>query len=87
MRSMKRTSTGILEEDGRLVQPENGTPQGGIVSPVLANVYLHYVLDLWFERRVKKHSKGGCELFRYADDCAPRAKHELMSGCFAKLHN
>lgn len=59
---------GILEEDGRLVQPASGTPQGGIVSPVLANVYLHYVLDLWFERRVKKHSKGGCELFRYADD-------------------
>lgn len=59
---------GILEEDGRLVQPESGTPQGGVISPVLANVYLHYVLDLWFERRVKKHSKGGCELFRYADD-------------------
>lgn len=59
---------GILEEDGRLVQPESGTPQGGIVSPVLANVYLHHVLDLWFERRVRKHSKGGCELFRYADD-------------------
>jgi group II intron reverse transcriptase/maturase len=59
---------GILEEDGRRVEPESGTPQGGIVSPVLANVYLHYVLDLWFERRVKKHSKGGCELFRYADD-------------------
>ena len=59
---------GILEEDGRLVQPESGTPQGGVISPVLANVYLHYVLDLWFERRVKKHCKGGCELFRYADD-------------------
>jgi RNA-directed DNA polymerase len=59
---------GILEEDGRLVHPESGTPQGGVISPVLANVYLHYVLDLWFERRVKKHNKGGCELFRYADD-------------------
>ncbi len=59
---------GILEEDGRLVHPESGTPQGGVVSPVLANVYLHHVLDLWFERRVKKHNKGGCELFRYADD-------------------
>jgi RNA-directed DNA polymerase len=59
---------GILEEDGRVLHPESGTPQGGTVSPVLANVYLHYVLDLWFERRVKKHNKGGCELFRYADD-------------------
>lgn len=59
---------GILEEDGRVIHPETGTPQGGIVSPVLANVYLHYVLDLWFERRVKKHYRGGCELYRYADD-------------------
>jgi group II intron reverse transcriptase/maturase len=59
---------GILEEDGRLVHPESGTPQGGTVSPVLANVYLHYVLDLWFERREKRHYRGGCELFRYADD-------------------
>lgn len=59
---------GILEEDGRVLHPESGTPQGGTVSPVLANVYLHYVLDLWFERRVKKQSKGGCALFRYADD-------------------
>lgn len=59
---------GILEEDGGVVHPESGTPQGGTVSPVLANVYLHYVLDLWVERRVKKHSQGGCELFRYADD-------------------
>ena len=59
---------GILEEDGRVLQPESGTPQGGTVSPILANVYLHYVLDLWFERRVKKQSKGGCVLFRYADD-------------------
>lgn len=59
---------GILEEDGRVLHPERGTPQGGTVSPILANVYLHYVLDLWFERRVKKQSKGGCALFRYADD-------------------
>ncbi len=59
---------GILEEDGRVIHPETGTPQGGIVSPVLANVYLHYVLDLWFERRMKKQQRGGCELYRYADD-------------------
>ena len=59
---------GILEEDGRGIHPETGTPQGGIVSPVLAKVYLHHVLDLWFEGRVKKPQRGGCELFRYADD-------------------
>lgn len=45
-----------------------GTPQGGLISPVLANVYLHYVLDLWFERRVKRQLKGEAYLVRYADD-------------------
>lgn len=59
---------GILEEEGWVKHPETGTPQGGLVSPVLANVYLHYVLDLWFKRRVKKANQGACELFRYADD-------------------
>jgi group II intron reverse transcriptase/maturase len=59
---------GILEEDGRVIHPESGSPQGGIISPVLSNVYLHYVLDLWFERSVKKRNQGNCQLFRYADD-------------------
>jgi RNA-directed DNA polymerase len=69
---------GILEEDGRIEHPENGTPQGGVVSPVLANVYLHYVLDLWFERRVRKGCQGACQLFRYADDfvCVFERRHE-----------
>jgi len=69
---------GILEEDGRIEQPESGTPQGGSVSPVLANVYLHYVLDLWFERRVRKRCQGACQLFRFADDfvCAFERRHE-----------
>ena len=59
---------GILEEDGKVIHPEAGTPQGGVVSPVLANVYLHYVLDLWFEKRVKKRNRGRCQLYRFADD-------------------
>ncbi len=59
---------GIMEEDGKVVHPATGTPQGGIVSPVLANIYLHYVLDLWFERRVKKQSQGDVFMMRYADD-------------------
>jgi RNA-directed DNA polymerase len=45
-----------------------GTPQGGVVSPILANVYLHYVLDLWFEKRIRKISKGLAYMVRYADD-------------------
>src|SRR5437016_484458 len=69
---------GILEEDGQVKHPETGTPQGGLVSPVLANVYLHYVLDLWFMKRVKKANQGACGLFRYADDfvCVFERRHE-----------
>jgi RNA-directed DNA polymerase len=59
---------GILEEDGRVVHPQTGTPQGGIISPVLANIYLHYALDLWFERVVRPGQRGQCRLIRYADD-------------------
>jgi RNA-directed DNA polymerase len=59
---------GILEEDGRVVHPQTGTPQGGIISPVLANIYLHYALDLWFERVVRPKQRGRCRFIRYADD-------------------
>lgn len=59
---------GILDTDGQVVHPVTGTPQGGIVSPILANIYLHYVLDVWFEEVGKKHCKGQAYLCRYADD-------------------
>jgi group II intron reverse transcriptase/maturase len=58
---------GVLEE-GCLTYPEAGTPQGGVISPLLANVYLHYVLDVWFEQEVKPRLKGRAFLIRYADD-------------------
>lgn len=58
---------GVLE-DGVLSFAERGTPQGGVISPLLANVYLHYVLDVWFERVVKPRLKGRAFLVRYADD-------------------
>ena len=64
----KWLKAGILEEDGEVLRPESGTPQGGSVSPVLANIYLHYVLDLWFERVVKKQCQGEVLMIRYADD-------------------
>ncbi|GAA0432148.1 group II intron reverse transcriptase/maturase [Lentibacillus halophilus] len=58
---------GYMEETERYKE-EFGTPQGGVISPILANVYLHYVLDLWFERKVRKECKGQAYLVRYADD-------------------
>jgi RNA-directed DNA polymerase len=64
----KWLKAGILDTDGKVIHPVTGTPQGGIVSPILANVYLHYVLDLWFHQVVKKHCRGEACLIRYADD-------------------
>jgi RNA-directed DNA polymerase len=59
---------GIMEENGKVVHPQTGTPQGGVISPVLANIYLHYVLDLWFEKVVQPKQQGRTRLIRYADD-------------------
>jgi len=64
----KWLKAGILDTDGKVVHPVTGTPQGGIVSPILANVYLHYALDLWFHKVVRKHCRGEACLIRYADD-------------------
>ena len=63
----KWLNAGVME-NGVVTLSEDGVPQGGPVSPVLANVYLHYVLDLWFERRFKKSCRKWVELTRYADD-------------------
>jgi RNA-directed DNA polymerase len=63
----KWLQAGVLE-DGDISYPEAGTPQGGVISPLLANVYLHYVLDIWFEQEVKPRLKGRAFLVRYADD-------------------
>ena len=59
---------GILQEDGKVIHPQTGTPQGGVISPVLANIYLHYALDLWFERVLRPQQQGRCRMIRYADD-------------------
>ncbi len=55
-------------EAGKIVATEQGTPQGGNLSPMLSNIFLYYVLDLWFEKIIKPHARGVCHLVRYADD-------------------
>jgi group II intron reverse transcriptase/maturase len=72
---------GILEADGKVIHPQSGTPQGGIISPVLANIYLHYALDLWFERAMLPKQRGRCRMIRYADDFVAcfEYRHEALS--------
>jgi len=64
---IRMLKSGIME-DGLVQATEKGTPQGSILSPLLSNIYLHYVLDLWFSRRVSKQSRGEAYYFRFADD-------------------
>jgi len=58
---------GVME-DGVLTHPETGVVQGGVMSPVLANIFLHHVLDEWFEQEVQPRMQGRCFLIRFADD-------------------
>ena len=64
----KVLKSGVVDEDGRTHRSKRGTPQGGPLSPLLANVYLHYVLDLWFMKRFRRSCRGEAYMVRYADD-------------------
>jgi len=68
LRLIRRMLKGGVMEDGLVRASDEGVPQGGVLSPLLSNVYLHYTLDLWFERRFKKQCRGEAYYFRYADD-------------------
>jgi group II intron reverse transcriptase/maturase len=63
----KWMKAGILE-NGQVSYPEEGTPQGGLISPLLSNIYLHYVLDVWFSEQIQPMLKGKSFIVRYADD-------------------
>jgi RNA-directed DNA polymerase len=71
----KWLKAGVLE-DGVVHHPESGSPQGGVVSPILSQIYLHEVLDVWFEDVVKPRLKGPAFLIRYADDAVLAFAHE-----------
>jgi group II intron reverse transcriptase/maturase len=60
----------VVEADGKVISSLTGCPQGGIISPVLSNIYLHHVLDLWFSTKIKqRYGESKCMMVRYADDC------------------
>ncbi len=84
LRYIKRFLIGGVMEDGKKLETDKGTVQGGLISPVLANVYLHYVLDLWFEH-MKKEFRGEMYLVRYADDFVCMFQYEKEAQEFYKL--
>jgi RNA-directed DNA polymerase len=68
-------NAGVLEQ-GRITRPDEGTPQGGVISPLLANIFLHEVLDCWLERDVQPRLQGALRFLRYADDFVVLFKSE-----------
>jgi len=68
LRMVKRFLKAGLVENGEKMVSDEGTPQGGVISPLLANIYLHYALDLWFEKVFRKSCAGFARLIRFADD-------------------
>jgi group II intron reverse transcriptase/maturase len=82
LRLIRRFLKAGVVEEGRLEKTEEGTPQGGLISPILANVYLHYVLDLWFAIHVKEQlCRGRANMVRFADDfvCCFERKEEAKA--------
>ncbi len=69
-------------EDGTVTSRETGTAQGAVISPLLANVYLHYVLDLWAERWRRREATGDMIIVRYADDFIVGFEHEIEARRF-----
>lgn len=79
----KVLKSGVVDEDGRIHRSKRGTPQGGPLSPLLANIYLHYVLDLWFVKRFARSCRGEATMVRYADDFVMCFEHHEDAERFA----
>ena len=72
---------GIMEE-GQYQASDQGTPQGGVISPLLANIYLHYILDIWFVKQIKPKAKGYMQMIRYCDDFVVCCESEQDANTF-----
>ena len=84
LRYIKRFLKSGYMEDMKYYETDKGTPQGGLISPILANVYLHYVLDLWVDKFIKPRSKGEVYYVRYADDFVLMFQYEEEARYFLK---
>lgn len=82
LRMVKRFLRAGISKDGAIEDSDKGTPQGGVLSPTLANVYLHYVLDLWFEKVYRKGCEGRARLIRFADDFVVCFQYEREAARF-----
>jgi RNA-directed DNA polymerase len=82
LRLIRRMLEAGVMEEGQRVETEQGTPQGGVISPLLANIYLHYALDEWFAKVVRRRCVGEAYLVRYADDYAACFQHETEARRF-----
>ncbi|MCK5763315.1 MAG: group II intron reverse transcriptase/maturase [Clostridiales bacterium] len=76
IRYIKRLLRAGVMEEGKRYESDKNVPQGGVISPILANVYLHFVLDIWFKKVVKQNLRGEAYFFRYADDFTIMFQHE-----------
>jgi RNA-directed DNA polymerase len=80
----KWLNAGVLNTDGTVETPTRGTPQGGVISPILANIYLHFVLDRWFDGDVKKKCDGDAHMVRYADDFVTAFRYHRDAASFLR---
>ena len=80
----KWLNAGVLNSDGTVNMPSCGTPQGSVISPILANIYLHFVLDKWFDGDVKRNSDGEAHLVRYADDFVAAFRYHRNAASFLR---
>ncbi len=84
IRLINRMLKGGIMEDGLVKAGEMGTPQGSILSPLLSNIYLHYVVDLWFSRRIRRQCRGEAYYFRFADDFLACFQHKADAEHFMR---
>jgi RNA-directed DNA polymerase len=87
LRLISRMLKGGIMEAGLVKASEKGTPQGSILSPLLSNIYLHYVLDLWFNRRIRKQCRGEAYYFRFADDFLACFQYQRDAEYFRSILN